>query len=131
MEDRSELSFQPVSLHGARKPAPRAQSHPCLLLTVRQRANRQRRAARPPPSSVHGVERAGQLQAGMSCQRPLRRRRLSVLRPPRELIRWRNPCVRLRLRFDLLRRCFFTIQLGWSFTLYEAWPEKIKEEIFG
>ena len=54
-------------------------------------------------------------QAGMSCQRPFRRRRLSVFRPPLVCIRWRNPCVFFRLRFDLLRRCFF---MAGSSTLY-------------
>ncbi len=45
----------------------------------------------------------------MSCQRPLRRRRRSVDRPPRVLIRRRNPCTCLRFRLDFSVRCFFML----------------------
>ena len=45
----------------------------------------------------------------MSCQRPFRRRRFSVFRPPLDLMRWMNPCVCFRLRFDLFVRCFFIV----------------------
>ena len=137
IDDRSELAFQPVPDHRAFESAPGPQSHPRSPLAVRQHTNRQGGPSGPSASSVDRAERFGELkprwngrrlggnaQAGMSCQRPFRRRRLSVLRPPRVLIRWRNPCVRLRLRFDLLRRCFFT-----AVTLYVPCPDKIKEEI--
>ncbi len=43
----------------------------------------------------------------MSCQRPVRRRRLRVRRPPRELMRERKPWTRARLIRDFGRRFFF------------------------
>ncbi len=49
----------------------------------------------------------GNLQEGTNCHRPFCRRRLRVRRPPRELMRFLNPCVRFPRRFERFVRCFF------------------------
>ena len=123
-EDRPELPFQAISHDSALEASPRPQADPGLPLVVRERSDGERRPFCPRPSSIDGVNgvcpfQAGRVggrrgdggasQEGISCQRPFRRRRLSTLPPPLELIRLRNPCVLARFKFDLLRRCFFII----------------------
>ena len=110
-DDGPELSLEPIAHHRAPQAATGSQPDPNLVLGVWVRADGQGHSARPSSPSVDRVEDLGVLegdnQTGMSCQRPFRRRRLSTLRPPRVLMRWRNPCVRARLRFERLVRCFF------------------------
>ena len=122
-DDGSELALEPVALHGPLEPAARPDPHTSPYLIRPKRADGNQAASRPPSPSVYGPERlrecerrrgwygVGALarcaQAGISCQRPFCRRRLSVLRPARVLIRWRNPWTRFRFKFDLFLRCFF------------------------
>lgn len=123
VDDCAQLTFESVALDGALEPFARAQTHTRPRAPVRQNSHRQHASMRPSSPTIDGVKRFGQLEsyagrsgradlrgpryAGMSCQRPLRRRRVSVRCPPRVLIRRRNPCTCLRLRFDFSVRCFF------------------------
>ena len=106
-QDRPELPLEPIAPRRPFQSAARAQPHADPVPIVGQRADRQRQPPGPPSPSIDRGECLGPLQAGMSCQRPFRRRRLSVLRPPSDRMRWRNPCVLARLRLDLFVRCFF------------------------
>ena len=85
---------------------------------VGQHSERQAARANPYALSVDGAKllgaskpftrrKGGADQTGASCQRPFRRRRLSVCCPPRLRIRWRNPWTRSRRRLEVGRRCFF------------------------
>lgn len=102
-----DLALQSITHDGALQPSSGPQPNARDLVDVASGANREPRASCPASPSVHGVEDPGALQAGMSCRRPFRRRRWSVLRPPRERMRRRKPCVRARFRRDTFRRCFF------------------------
>ena len=137
--DRSQLSFQSVAFDRPFKPASRTQTDAGFCSVVGDHPDGKCRPMRPSPPSVDGTKRVRALeplrggaggaagcalcQAGMRCQRPLRRRRLSVFCPPRERMRWRNPCVFFRFRFDFNVRCFFI-----GCPLYEHAVSKIKEK---
>ena len=104
----------------------------------RERSDGQQRPVRPPSAARHGSERLRQLERGNGrarrwgrilhyavtiCQRPLLRRRLRILRPVRELMRWRKPWLRFRLRLDLFVRFFFI-----GLTIIRAARAAIKEK---
>lgn len=107
IDNGPDLPLESIPHDSAFKPSSRSESDTRHPVDVRNGADRQPRASCPASPSVHGVEGPGALQAGMSCRRPFRRRRWSVLRPPRERMRRRKPCVRARFRRDTFRRCFF------------------------
>jgi len=134
-----QLTLQPIALSRPFEAAPRAQTDPGFSHMGGDRPDGERRSVYPSSPSVNGAKRVRALeplrggdggaegcaprQAGMRCQRPLRRRRLSVFCPPRERMRLRNPCVLFRLRFDFNVRCFFIER-----PLYEHAVSKIKEK---
>ena len=118
----AELPFQPVPYHSPLQPSTGPEPHARHGLLVGERADGELQPLRPVSSTGHGtkgvrtLERdelggSGVRQAGMSCQRPFCRRRLSVRLPPRVLMRWRNPCVLFRLRFERFVRCFFIVAI--------------------
>ena len=119
IEDQiADLPFEPVADHGPFHAAASPKPNPRNVLAIRQHTDGKLHAFGPSSSSIHGLKGVRALegdepgiprlcQAGMSCQRPFRRRRLSVRLPPRVLIRLRKPCVLFRFRFDLFVRCFF------------------------
>ena len=124
-DQAAQLAFQPVPDDRASHAAPGPEPKPADGLVVGDRPHGEMDALCPAPAPVDRAEDLGQLQpgnrgggtsvsrqAGISCQRPFRRRRLSVRRPPRVLIRRRKPWTRDRLRFDLFVRCFFMV-CGW------------------
>lgn len=123
VDDRAQLAFQSVAFDSALEPFSRTQADTRRGAPVRQDPHRQRAPVRPSPTTIDGAKRFSELEpragrggradtrgpryAGISCQRPLRRRRASVRCPPRVLMRRRNPCTCFRLRFDFSVRCFF------------------------
>ena len=134
-----QLPLQPVTLSRPFEPAPRAETDAGFCRVIGGHPDGERRSVCPPSPTVDSTKRVRALQplrggdgevegcatrqAGMRCQRPLRRRRLSVFCPPRERMRLRNPCVLFRLRFDFNVRCFFIER-----PLYEHAVSKIKEK---
>jgi len=127
VNNRPQLAFEPVANNRSFQPPTRAKPYTTFGLPIRHNPEGQRRTVYPASSSVDVAEgfselkpcrgrsglfdRANPPYAGMSCHRPLRRRRPSVLRPPRELMRLRKPCVRFLLRFDLFRSVFFIVRI--------------------
>ena len=134
-----QLSLESIALNRPFEPATRAQTDAGFVQVIGGHPDGEHRSVRPSSPSVDGAKRIRALepfrggdggvagcaarQAGMRCQRPLRRRRLSVFCPPRERMRLRNPCVFFRFRFDFNVRCFFIER-----PLYEHAVSKIKEK---
>ena len=103
-QKRAGLPLEPIANNGAFDPPSSTKPYADLLLFCRDGPKREGETVRPRPSSVDGPKHVGQfqrgaagpwcaegIQDGISCQRPFCRRRRSVARPPRELIRWKNP----------------------------------------
>ena len=108
--------LDPVACDGVADGFANAKADPAHCHVVLENPDGERALAGPGSSTENREKSFGQSKAfnqtGMSCQRPLSRRRLRTLRPLRELMRCRNPWTRWRLRFDIGRRCFFmTAQL--------------------
>ena len=127
VDNRSQLPFEAVANDRPFQASSGSKADARGGLVVCQHPNGEQRSVYPTSPSVDVAECLGELQpcrgrtgaldepdspyAGMSCRRPFRRRRLSALRPPRELMRRRNPCTRFRLRFDVLRKVFFIVRI--------------------
>ncbi len=114
----TEDPLDPVPLDGSLNAPLHSNPNPSRRQLVWQHADRQQFPSDPASLSTDHIEPLGKAkplagteggvdQAGMSCQRAFCRRRLSTSRPPRVCIRFKNPCVRLRLMLEMGRRCFF------------------------
>ncbi len=118
-----QLAFEPVSHHRPLGATTGTDAHPGNELVIVQPPQREAGTMQPPSAPIDGKKSPRTFQgsrrgwwrgsartvghAGMSSQRPFRRRRLRVRCPPRVLMRARNPWTRLPLMFDLVLRCFF------------------------